>query len=89
LGDRTGRGGASMHNGDGGAERMADAMERALRRVLTDEELIKAFWDRGFTEFQKHATNRGSQWVGKRLFVGAVTAAITYGAYLLIKIGGK
>lgn len=38
----------------------AQAFEEALRRVLSDEELVKRFWHRGYDELTNHAGNNAS-----------------------------
>lgn len=68
-------------------EVVAKGVELAIRRIMEDEELKTKFWKAGFDELSKHATNQGSQWVGKRLLTGVVTAGVTAGLIWLIKAG--
>ncbi len=72
---------------EGDDERIARAVELAMRRVLTDEELTKRFWERGFRELSEHAGNHSSQWVGKRLLTTMVVAMTTAGIVWLVKSG--
>ncbi len=66
---------------------LADAVETALRRVLADKEMQDAFWARGYQELAKHAGNGASQWIGKRLLISFVWAAVGAGLTWLIKSG--
>lgn len=63
----------------------AAGVREGIMSVLRDDELCKRFWSRGFDELAAHGANRSSQWIGKRLLVGAVTAIVTYGLYWLVK----
>jgi hypothetical protein len=68
-------------------ERIAKAVETALRRVLTDEQLTQRFWERGFKELASHADNHASQWIGKRILTAMVVAVTTAGIVWLVKSG--
>lgn len=68
-------------------ERMADAVEAAMRRVLADNDLRSAFWRSGYEELSAHAGNGASQWIGKRLLIAAVWAVVSAGLIWLVKIG--
>jgi hypothetical protein len=68
-------------------ERIARAVETALRRVLTDEQLTQRFWERGFKELAAHADNHASQWIGKRILTAMVVAVTTAGIVWLVKTG--
>ena len=68
-------------------ERIAKAVETALRRVLSDEEVTRKFWERGFRELSDHANNHASQWVGKRILTTFVIAVTTAGIVWLVKTG--
>ena len=65
----------------------AQAFEEALRRVLSDEELVKRFWQRGYEEFISDAGNNASQWIGKRILTAAVIAITVAGIGWLVKTG--
>lgn len=61
---------------------IADAVERAHRRVLTDPEIRGAFWKAGYEELEKHAGSALAQYIGKKvihiLLAAGVAAAITW-----------
>lgn len=63
------------------------AIERAFRRVLSDPELRKQFWEAGYRELAAHASDGASQWVGRRLLVAVVWAGIGAGLTYLVKSG--
>ncbi|MEY2690284.1 MAG: hypothetical protein RL375_4484, partial [Pseudomonadota bacterium] len=46
---------------------IADAVERAHRRVLTDPEIRGAFWKAGYDELEKHAGTALAQYIGKKV----------------------
>jgi hypothetical protein len=73
------------HNTDAppeAAHRTADiplteaGFERALRRVLADEQLRKEFWAAGYSELEQHAGTNVAQWLGRRIVNIIVTAAV-------------
>lgn len=68
-------------------ERIARAVEVALRRVLSDKEIVESFWERGFHELATHADNHASQWIGKRILTAMVVAVTTAGIVWLVKSG--
>ncbi len=68
-------------------ERLAKAVEVALRRVLSDEEVTQRFWKRGFDELASHANNHTSQWIGKRILTAFIVAVTTAGIVWLVKTG--
>jgi hypothetical protein len=55
---------------------IATAVERALRRVMADEDLRAKYWEAGYQEFEKHAGRSFSQAIGRRLLNMLVTAAL-------------
>jgi hypothetical protein len=57
--------------------RISDAVELGLRRVVEDEEVGRRFWERGYDRLADHATNGVSQWVGKRVLLILVAAALS------------
>jgi hypothetical protein len=65
----------------------AKAFEMALRRVLSDDDLVKSFWHRGYQELTAHAGNGASQWVGRRILTTIVVAVVTAGVVWLVKTG--
>ena len=56
-------------------KRIAGAVEQAMRNVLADEEVRKAFWKGGYDELSKHTRETTTQWVGRRM-VSAFSAAL-------------
>lgn len=66
---------------------LASSVERAMRRVLSDQELGRQFWARGYEELSNHVGNNASQWIGRRLLTTAVLAATTAGIVWLVKTG--
>lgn len=81
-------GGEDEHQHDDGTERMARAMEMALRRVLTDPEVRRQFWRTGYEEMSAHASTSAAQWVGKRIVSSIGGALLAAGIYLGFKFGG-
>jgi hypothetical protein len=73
---------------DEGTERMARAMEMALRRVLTDEDVRRDFWRAGYEEMSKHATTGAAQWVGRRIVSSIGGALLAAGIWIGFKFGG-
>jgi len=73
--------------GERRAEGDGRAFESALRRILTDDELVRAFWHRGFVELSSHAGNGASQWIGKRIITALVVSVVTAGVVWLVKSG--
>jgi hypothetical protein len=69
-------------------EMIASSVERALRRVLSDKELRKQFWEAGYQELSVHAGNNASQWIGKRLLTSAAIALTTALIVWLVRSGG-
>lgn len=76
---------------DRATERM-DAMERreremvaairgavrdGIQEALRDEELARRFWASGYAHLSGHATNGISQWVGKRVLMALIAAALS------------
>jgi len=66
---------------------MEQAFENALVRVLSNEELTKKFWARGYLELVSHAEGNASKWIGRRIFTSAVIAITTAGLVWLVKSG--
>jgi hypothetical protein len=69
-------------------EMIAASVERALRRVLSDSELRRQFWEAGYAELSNHASNNASQWIGKRLLTSAAIALTTAMIVWLVRSGG-
>jgi len=67
---------------------VANGIELGIRRLLTDEDLMGVFWERGFKELISHASNGASQWIGRRILTGLVLAMVTAGLVWLAKTGG-
>ena len=67
--------------------KMRAAMVGAIREVLADKEITRAFWTAGYEQLQEHAVTRGTQWVGKRLLTALITAIVTAGIVWLVKSG--
>jgi hypothetical protein len=72
---------------EGRMDDMPAAFEAAFRRVLSDDEVLKKFWMRGYTELSSHASNGASQWVGKRILTAIIVALTTAGIVWLAKTG--
>jgi glycosyltransferase involved in cell wall biosynthesis len=68
-------------------QELAVALEEALRRVLDDPELRRRFWSAGYAELAAHASNGASQWIGRRLLVALIWAAVGAGLTYLVKTG--
>jgi hypothetical protein len=67
---------------------IADAVERAHRRVMTDPELRAAFWKAGYEEFEKHAGSALAQYIGKKV-IHILLAAALAGAITWAVVNGK
>ena len=65
----------------------AQAFEDALRRVLADDDVVRAFWHRGYRELTEHAGNGASQWLGRRILTTIIVSVVTAGLVWLIKTG--
>lgn len=66
---------------------VARGFEQGLRKVLNDPEITAKFWAGGFEHLADHAGNNASQWVGKRLLMAALFAAMGLLVTWLVKIG--
>jgi len=66
---------------------IASSVELALRRVLSDSELRRKFWESGYQELSAHASNNASQWIGKRLLTSAAIAITTALIVWLVRSG--
>jgi hypothetical protein len=51
-------------------------VERALRRVLSDDDLGKRFWEQGYRELERHAGVNAAQWIGRRVANILITALV-------------
>jgi len=51
-------------------------VERAFRRVLSDENLRAEFWAQGYKELEQHAGTNVAQWLGRRIINIVITAAV-------------
>ena len=69
------------------ASSIEEAVERAFRRVLSDPQIRSQFWEAGYLELSKHASNGASQWIGRRLLVAVVWAGVGAGLTWLVKSG--
>ena len=57
-------------------DQMEQSVERALRRVLSDDVLREKFWEQGYKELEKHAGTNAAQWLGKRIWNLVITATV-------------
>lgn len=69
-------------------EKMAEAMEIAMRKVLSDPEVRADYWKAGWEELSKHATDAGTQWVGRRIVSAIGGALLAFSLWLGFKFGG-
>ena len=67
---------------------IADAVESAMRRVLSDPEIRQQFWRAGYEELSQHASRGAASWVGKRMISSIGGALLAAGIYLGFKFGG-
>lgn len=58
-------------------EQISVAVEAGLRRVVADDDVGRRFWERGYSHLSDHATNGISQWVGKRVLLILIAAALS------------
>lgn len=63
------------------------AFAGAIREVLSDEKVTKAFWEQGYKQLQEHALNSGSQWIGKRMLTAIATALLAGILVYMLKTG--
>jgi len=63
------------------------AIKEAIHESLSDPELVKGFWRRGYEEFTGHAASGASQWVGKRILTALITALFVFAVGYLVKNG--
>ena len=69
-------------------DQLAVAVEKALRRVLTDENVRREFWKAGYEEMSRHATSGAAQWVGRRIVSSIGGALLAAGIWVGFKFGG-
>jgi uncharacterized protein YaaW (UPF0174 family) len=69
-------------------DQLAVAVEKALRRVLADEQLRRDFWKAGYQEMSQHATSGAVQWVGRRILSAIGGALLALGIWVGFKFGG-
>jgi capsular polysaccharide biosynthesis protein len=55
---------------------IAVSVERAMRRVLNDEELRRQFWAAGYRELEQHAGTNAAQWIGRRIINIVIVATV-------------
>ena len=66
----------------------ADLVAEALvRRIDTDEEFRKRFWQAGFIALSTHASDAGSRWIGRKIAVLIATALLGWSVVYLVKTG--
>jgi hypothetical protein len=53
------------------------AVADGMRDVINDHELIERFWKSGYAHLSEHTTDSLSQWVGKRVLMILVAAALS------------
>jgi len=58
-------------------ELISKAVEQGMRRALSDPELRSSFWRAGYDQLSSHATNGISQWIGKRVLMILIAAALS------------
>ena len=68
-------------------EHVTAAIVEALKRTADDPEFSKRFWQRGFIELSGHASNAGSQWIGRKIAIWAATALLGWLLIYLVKSG--
>jgi UDP:flavonoid glycosyltransferase YjiC (YdhE family) len=70
-------------------ELLAASVERALRRVLNDEEMRRAFWEAGYRELERHAGANAARWLGERLWNMFVTAVVAASLAWMVVMSGR
>lgn len=68
---------------------MGESVENAIRSVMQDREVRKAFWHDGYEELREHASIGASQYIGKRFLTAIITAIVAWGMVWLLRSGGK
>jgi hypothetical protein len=53
-----------------------NGVERALRKVLSDQSLREQFWAQGYVELEKHAGLNAAQWIGRRIINIVIVASV-------------
>ncbi len=66
---------------------ISDGIAHGLKKVLSDDEVLKLFWSRGFKELTLHSSNTASQWIGKRIATMIVVALFSACLVYLVKNG--
>jgi len=66
---------------------LEDEVAGAVRAILQDKELIREFWETGFTELSRHTRNEASMWIGKRIMTWLVGVLTLAGIGWLIRSG--
>jgi len=66
---------------------LGEEVAGAVRAILQDKELIREFWETGFTELSRHTRNEASMWIGKRIMTWLVGVLTLAGIGWLIRSG--
>lgn len=66
----------------------ADLVAEALvKRIDTDEDFRKRFWQAGFIALSAHASDAGSRWIGRKIAVLIASALLGWSLMYLVKTG--
>jgi len=69
------------------ADAIANAIERACRRMISDEKLVNDFWEAGYRRLTGHVEQNASRWVGRRILTMLVIGIVSAGVVWLVKTG--
>lgn len=59
------------------ANTIRSAVREGIQDALRDDELARRFWAAGYQHLSGHATNGISQWIGKRVLMALIAAALS------------
>jgi hypothetical protein len=66
---------------------VAGAVTDGMRKLLHDDQVIEAFWKRGFDHMSRHGADGAQRWVGRRIWVAFISALFAAAIYLAAKLG--
>lgn len=77
----------AMLDADDIRTQVAAGVVDGMALVMSDDQLVKAFWRKGYEEMTYHGSAGASQWFIKRAFTAVVLAVVTAGMLYLLKNG--
>ena len=68
---------------------IADGFEIGFRRVMADDELVRASSRKLYEQLSGHTIDGTRRWVGSKLLALLGSALFGMGLYLIVRFGGK